>query len=234
MKENSRVFHLNDKNFQFNFDSFRNLITKRKTDQHIKNGTTEQEIAEHVGLTQSAVHQWYVKANGPADIEVIKSIADFFSVDYQILLKEYTEVSYVDLGIEQIKAVKRVYDAVICFLNEFEQTGGFTTSLWMQFADNGTQLDMIEDKITEYADKRLHEVLFVLKQEYFYLHDLPIYDMLFDYIVCDLYDTYDGKLSYAYRFEAQVDNNPSTEDDYEKAINTINNIIEPIRQRKKS
>ena len=230
MKERSRVFHLKDKNFQFNFDSFRDLIAKRKTEQHINIGTTKEELAAHVHLTESAVHQWYVRANGPGNIEIIRMIADFFSVSETVLLKECTEVHPVNLSAEQIKSVKRVYDAIINFLDEFEYTGGFTTSLWVQFADEGIQRNMIEEKIAEYADKRLAEVLLVLKQEYFYLHDLPIYDSLFDYIVDDLCDTYDGKLSYAYRFEAQVDNNPSTEDDYEKAINKINSIIEPIRQ----
>ena len=38
-------------------------------------------------------------------------------------------------------------------------------------------------------------------------------------------DTYDGKLSYAYRFEALVEGHPTTEDDYSKAMKKFNQII---------
>ena len=35
----------------------------------------------------------------------------------------------------------------------------------------------------------------------------------------DLVETYKGKLGYAYRFEAIPDGNPTTDEDYEKAMN---------------
>jgi hypothetical protein len=41
-----------------------------------------------------------------------------------------------------------------------------------------------------------------------------------------LWETFDGKLGYAYRFEAIADGNPTTEDDYNKALKRINEIIE--------
>ena len=98
----------------------------------------------------------------------------------------------------------------------------------MDYADKGIPSDCIEEKIADYADKRVKDVALVLKKEYFYLHGLAIYDELYDFINNDLLDMYDGKLGYAYRFEAQVDGNPVVEEDYEKALKKINGIIEQI------
>ena len=38
--------------------------------------------------------------------------------------------------------------------------------------------------------------------------------------------TYDGKCSYAYRFEAIPDGNPTTDEDYNEALKKLNGIIE--------
>jgi hypothetical protein len=47
-----------------------------------------------------------------------------------------------------------------------------------------------------------------------------------EYSENDLYDIFDGKLGYAYRFEAIPDGNPTTQDDYNKALKSLNEIVE--------
>ena len=52
------------------------------------------------------------------------------------------------------------------------------------------------------------------------------------YVYEDIYDIYSGKLGYAYRFEAGVENidgtrdTVTTEEDYVKYLNMINSIID--------
>ena len=71
----------------------------------------------------------------------------------------------------------------------------------------------------------MSKVNLVLDQEYFDLHDCDIYDELSEFVSQDLYNTYDGKISYAYRFEAIPDGNPTTGEDYEKAMTKLNTIV---------
>ena len=59
-----------------------------------------------------------------------------------------------------------------------------------------------------------------------FLKNTEIYEKIGNFIYNDLYETFENKLSYAYRFEAEVSGNPSTYEDYYKALSTINQIID--------
>ena len=124
----------------------------------------------------------------------------------------------------QLQSAKRIYDALVRFLHEFEVTGGFTTSMWYDLQKGGS--DNPEEDMYEYIQKLEDKIHLIFRQEYFFLHDLPIYNELLNYMDEDLVETYDGKLSYAYRFEAISTGNPTTDEDYERAINKLNSIIE--------
>lgn len=67
------------------------------------------------------------------------------------------------------------------------------------------------------------------------LKGLRIYDELVDYIYDDLTDLYNRKLSYGYRFEASASRylgsdssmwEPTTGEDFEKAIKRLDEIID--------
>ena len=85
-----------------------------------------------------------------------------------------------------------------------------------------------ENELYEIANKEHKKVMLVLKKEYFYLKETKAYYDLENYIYNNLYDIYDGKLSFGYRFEAtgEKDGEPTLEEDYNKAINDINDIID--------
>ena len=125
----------------------------------------------------------------------------------------------------QIESIKRIYDAIIDFLDDFFKTDGFTGGLWCVFSERGSKNP--EQEICEYADKKHEKVRKVFLKEYFYLHDLEVYSEINNYIENDLIDIYAGKLSYGYRYEENSDGNPTTFDDYSKALERINEIIEP-------
>ena len=65
-----------------------------------------------------------------------------------------------------------------------------------------------------------------INQEYFDLHNHEIYDELCEFASEDLTNVYNGKVSYAYRFEADGEHDPTVWQDYEKAMQHLNEIIE--------
>ena len=103
---------------------------------------------------------------------------------------------------------KRIYDICIWFLDQFYLTDGFN-DYWYKFKDAGANNPEFE--INNLVDSYMYKIFLVIKQEYFDLHD------------CDIYE---GKVSYAYRFEAIPDGNPTTSEDYSQAMNRLNSIIE--------
>ena len=132
----------------------------------------------------------------------------------------------VQLTDRQLSAVKRIYDICVWFLHEFEKSDGFN-NYWYKFAQKGASDPKSE--IEELADGMHAKVILVLDQEYFDLRECEIYDELCEFVNEDLVNTYDRKLSYAYRFEAIPDGNPTTTEDYDKAMIRLKTIIEKCK-----
>lgn len=226
ISKETKIFQVNGKKMQFDFLVFTREFQRHRKAEGLKVSQLEEIIADAVSVSVEAVHNWRFRSNGPSDLQTIKDIAKELNISqWELLLKEVTEdTNMVKLTTQQQESLKRVYDSIINFLHIFENTDGFTGNLWYRFAEQGSK-DPEED-IQEYADKEYYKVELVIKKEYFYLHDTAVYDEIYDYFYNDLLDTYDGKLGYAYRFEAIPDGNPTTSEDYEKALKRINEIIE--------
>lgn len=221
-----KVFSVKAESYRFDSISFNTYFKKYATQNEITLGSLEEKLADKLYVTPSAIHNWRFGSNGPGTLELIKSLANALSIfDYMNLLKKNVGVNkmeeYTTLKIESIK---RIYDAIIDFLDDFYNTDGFTGALWYKFQRKGSPNPEMD--IAEYAENKICAVSLVFQKEYFYLHDSKIYAELSEYINNDLWETFDGKLSYAYRFEALADGNPTTEDDYSKALKRINEIIE--------
>lgn len=187
----------------------------------------KKDLSDTLHLTRNAINNWYFKKNGPSEFIMIKSLAYFFECEYICFLTEVKEdkeiTEYSNL---QLNSLKKIYDVIIEFLDEFRNTGGFTTTLWYEFSRRG--YEDVESELYDYVESRLERINLVAKQEYFYLHNLLIYKQILEYCENDLYDTFDGKLEYAYRFEAIPEGHPTTDEDYYKALNKINDIIKNI------
>ena len=184
----------------------------------------EEKIGSFVCVSSSAVHNWVQGENGPDNIDIIIKLAEFFNIKFELLLKNMdAEKKKDNLNNRQLDAIKRIYDEIISFLHEFQNTDGFN-SLWYEYYDSGESDP--EEKIYEYIDKKLEKVFLAFDKEYFDLHDLAVYNEIENYINNDLYDTFDGKVSYGYRFEADGVNQPTTRDDFLNALKSINSIIE--------
>lgn len=225
-KENGKMYRFDFSHFKFKFDSFvnNNKTTKSKV---------EKDLADSLDVSESAIHNWYFMKNGPSDINMIESLSNFFDCEYMCFLTEVKEEKeekedkelreYSNL---QLNSIKKIYDLIIEFLEEFRNTGGFTTTLWYEFSRRG--YEDIEGELYDYVERKIQRINLVIKQVYFYLHGLSLYKQIIKYCENDLYDTFDGKLEYAYRFEAIPEGNPTTDEDYFKALNKINDIIKDI------
>lgn len=67
----------------------------------IREGLTQGEIAEKLGVTRSAVGNWEQGKREP-DFETAELIADFFNVDMNVLTGNADKTYYEDIQIKQI------------------------------------------------------------------------------------------------------------------------------------
>ena len=219
-----RTFEIDDKKYMFSFSKFSELFKNYRKKNEMKVDELEQELADKLYVQKSTIHSWKFGPSGPNDLEIIINLAKCLELDDYIYLLYEEEKVMTKLTDLQLQSAKRIYDALVGFLHEFEVTGGFTTSMWYDLQDNGSKNP--EEDMYEYIQNLEDKIHLIFRQEYFFLHDLPIYNELLNYMDEDLTETYEGKLGYAYRFEAIPNENPTTDEDYEKAMNKLNSIIE--------
>ena len=221
----SRVFDVDGKQMVFSFQAFNTIFNNYHSSKHLKVKSLIEQMRDKLGVSYDTVQNWRKKKNGPADLEMVKSIASALEIkDYTILLTEKDGGNKMaQLTDRQKTAAKKIYDKCIWFLNEFNHTDGFN-DFWLEFKDAGHKDP--EGKSYDKVSAMMDEIFLVYNQEYFDLKGHPIYDDFWEYLSDDLYETFDGKLSYAYRFEAIPNGQPTVSEDYDKAMITLNGIID--------
>ncbi len=167
------------------------------------------------------------RIQSPNDLEIIKNIANYYKLGNfkDLLINKGDKKRMNNFNELQISSIKRIYDSIIEHLDYFEKTDGYN-DLWLNFKDKGIKPEYIEDKLYETAEKELNKVILCYKKEKILLKNTKAYEEIGDFIYNDLYDIFDGKLKYAYRFEAISEENPTTDDDYNKVMNKFNFIID--------
>lgn len=233
MQKNTKHFDVNGKILQFDSLSFRDIFQSQRKKAGLTVLQYETELGELLFVSSNAIHNWRFGMNGPSDIETIKLLAKHIGIEsYMLLLKDVKEVKTVKLAERQKDSIKRIYDAIIDYLDIFMNTNGFNDywhTLCNQTGDSGN----VEYMIYEIAEKEQHKVELVLTKEYIELHKHPLYTELEEYVCDYLCEMYNGKLSYAYRFEAPVENidgsrdKLTTSEEYSFALKKINEIIDP-------
>ena len=224
-----RIYCIDGKKATFNKIAFSHLLKQKSRRDNISISKLEQILAEKLQTAVNTVHKWNYNGGGPSDYPMVVQLAEVLGTpDVSLLLTfiDEGENNMIRLTDRQLSAVKRIYDICIWFLHEFDRSDGFN-NYWHQFSQQG--FSDPKSKIEELADSMLSKVQLVLDQEYFDLHDCEIYEELCEFVHEDLLNTYDGKLSYAYRFEAIPDGNPTTAEDYDKAMIRLNTIIDKCK-----
>lgn len=232
MQKNIKNYNIDGKCMQFDSSSFREFFSAIRKKKCMSALEYEAELGESLCVSSSAIHNWRFGMNGPSDVETIKQLAVCLEItDYMLLLKNGKVKKTMQITERQKDSLKRVYDAVIEYLDTFQRTDGFN-DYWYKLEEQGTKTDSIENLLYEIAEKEQHKVELVLAKEYIELYKLPVYGQLEEYVCDDLCEAYNGKLSYAYRFEAPVENvdgtrsGVTTSEDYTRALKKINDILE--------
>ena len=221
-----RVYTVDGQKATFNKIAFQHYLKEKSRLEKISISRLEQRLADQLQIAFNTVHKWNYNGGGPIDYFTVQQLATALEITDATFLLNYIdkgEKMMTHLTDRQLSAVKRIYDICIWFLYEFHSTDGFN-SYWHKFKKQGSPEP--EFDIANMADALHAKVQLVLEQEYFDLHGCEVYAELNDFVYEDLMNTYDGKLSYGYRFEAAVDGHPTTSDDYHKAMIRLNSIIE--------
>ena len=226
MKKNRRVFTENGAQFIFNDKAFKSCVMNEAKQRGTTQGRIIDELSDTLGVTKDAVNNWLYGRNGVSDSEMIRKAAAYLQVDWTLLVKKLDGgITMFHLTDRQKDAAKRIYDILIWFLEEFSNTDGFN-SWWLELKDQGCRdpETAIYERITSMEEK----VRLVLNQEYFDLYDQEIYEGFCEFASEDLTNVYEGKVSCAYRFEADGENDPKVWQDHERAMQRLNEIIERI------
>ncbi len=233
MGKEYRIFREDGRDMQFNSDAFGGFFMDLVRRRGVRRQELEAEIGEAVGVSRDAVHNWRFGQNGPSDINIIIELARFMGIgDYRNLLRERREGVEMQVTERQKDSLKKIYDAVIDYLDEFERTDGFNDH-WFELSDKADSGKTIEMGLYEIAEREQDKVRAVLRKEYIIIHKLEVYPKLEEYVNDRLTDIYADKLSYGYRFEAGVENMDGTRDavmtyeDYSAALEGINALMDP-------
>lgn len=220
----NKVYKHKDSFYFFNFNTFNDLFNKRKTKEKLNITSMEEQLANTIIVSKDTVHGWRFNKYSPNELDLVENIAKYFGCEMdELLCNKEGDIKMKKLSDVELMSVKRVYESIIKFLEYFYETDGFND---LCFELEKIEPSLREEKLYEVAEKEHSKVMLSLKIEYPIIGKNQIYTDLSNFIYNDLYDIYDGKLTYAYRFEANVDSNPTTDEDYTKAYKKLNEIID--------
>lgn len=223
---NLREYTMNGRRAVFNKEGFRHLLTQKARKEKMAKSTLEVQISNSIGVSAETVHKWIYNGGGPMDASMIDPLAKAMDISDPTLLLTFIDDGGMEmerLTDRQKNAAKRIYDICIWFLHEFNRTDGFN-DYWLKFKKSGS--DDPESDIYDMVEDMIGKINLVLDQEYFDLRGCNLYEELCEFVSEDLYATFNGKLSYAYRFEAIPDGHPTTTEDYDRAMIRLNTIID--------
>ena len=207
---NLRQFTMYGRRAEFNKTAFYHYVKQKSRREKIAISKLEELIGESVGVSANAVHHWIYKKGGPGDAEMIAPLAKILDIAdpaQLIIFVDNGGTEMEHLTDRQKTAAKRIYDLCIWFLYEFERTDP-------------------EMDIYSTVEDMIGKINMALDQEYFDLRGCDLYNELCEYVSDDLYETFNGKLGYGYRFEAHPNGNPTTTEDYDRAMIRLNTIID--------
>lgn len=239
ISKNMTTFEVDGVKMVFNTDAFQSLFKSAAKRKNEKLGDFEEVIGLVTNLSKDAVHNWRFCTNGPSDIETIKKTAKALDIrDYTVLLKKAQENIVERLSDLQKESVKRIYDSIIDFLWDFENTSGFV-DYYDQIRNEHPYVNgmLIKNDLNEKIEEKYNALQLQYRKEYMFLKDHPIYEELRNLLYGTGDDSsdpnyyglaviYEGKISFDYRFNAGCEDHPSVDEDYEKGLRMINDVID--------
>ena len=219
--QSTKVFTFQGKHVSFDTRAFRDAFNIYCKIAGTSKADAEEDLGAHLHTTASAIHNWRFGNNGPGDLELIRMAGEFLGCgDWRLLFKEVEEDKSVSkLTDRQLDAAKRIYDILVWFLTVYSDTDGFSN--WLDDFESGN-VGISEDKIFERITKMKERVSLVINQEYFDLHDHPIYDELCEIAADDM-----DSIHMNFTSEGTVqDGLALVWSSYETVMQKLNNVIE--------
>jgi len=223
----TRTFHIDGSDYSFNFSAFDRSFRSYKSRIGKNITESEQTLADSLGVSRDAIHNWRGKKNGPSDVEIIKILAESLGItDYLILMEKKIGEKTMTANDRILDSLKRIYDAIILYLDYFDCSFAYLTDFY-EFKEAGLTDEEAINETYGIASDSLHEVEIVLLQEYLILHKLDIYSKLESFISRDLCDIWDLKLDYEDQRDQITDNNEGLycHERYEVVYNQLNEIM---------
>ena len=81
----SRVFDVDGKQMVFSFQAFNTIFNNYHSSKHLKVKSLIEQMRDKLGVSYDTVQNWRKKKNGPADLEMVKSIASAHTALRQFL-----------------------------------------------------------------------------------------------------------------------------------------------------
>lgn len=140
----SKKYEYEGKLVSFNYGYFKELVDLKAKEENCRPIWIYKEIATHLNWSidesTNKIFRWYKGQNSPVDLSIIKDIADFFGVDYNLLLVgdvlrkvKRMENNNIILKKEPLKKVQqdeliRVKDAILDYVYD-----NFTSLFWNDY-----------------------------------------------------------------------------------------------------
>ena len=230
MSKETKTFHIDGCDYSFNFSAFKHLFSSYKTNERITITETENRLSKTLNLSTDAIHNWRFGNNAPSNIELIRDLAEALGIsNYKLLLIKKTGDDKMGTNDRILDSLKRIYDAAIIYLDDYDVTSGYTM-YWQDLEEQGYSKEYIKNEIYWLASNKLHQVEIVLQQEYIILHNLDIYSKLENLIISDFCSLWDMKLE-QYCDYTPFDNldefnkKPKPAEEHQVALNKLNEIM---------
>ncbi|MBE6038994.1 MAG: hypothetical protein E7218_07350 [Anaerofustis stercorihominis] len=183
ISKNLKVFEINGRSYQFNIDEFRLEFARKAAKNNCRIGEYEQMLADSIFVSKDSVHNWRQKLNGPGDMDKIKKTAEFLGCDMMSLMTDVTEentdeekemnnTEKITLNDRQRDAVKRVYLAMLDFINDprWQEWGDYTPEKIKQYEENGIEYEIPDETYWADFDWSGSNILDLLEKEFI---DIP-------------------------------------------------------------
>lgn len=223
MGKANRVFIVEGKKYRANRKAIAKQFQVEFEKKKFYNPTlTKLEYRIEVGINSNSVSEKtvgnWLNGSAPGDIDTMKALAKFWNIDVMELLVEGGERKMpTELSDSQIMSVKRIYDSLIDYLDEFERTNGFDS---MYFNDiDSTELDT-------FVNYKWLDVYKAYQKEKLFLADLDIYAAFYDFICNDLSEMTEDKVGIDRPVTSSEGTILSTEDEYDKAMSALNDLLD--------
>ena len=198
--KNLRTFDVDGRRMIFNTARFNREFRAKAKQADKRLAEYEKEVGRAVYVGSDAVHSWRMGGSGPGDIEKIQTLAAFWDLRLEALLKKATdetkETTMTTMYTErQLEALRRIYVAISEVLEEYLWTDGFESyrqtinvpkelrAAYPVWRDWGVTSEGYQEEIFEgILANKYYEVNLAIMREGFDLRDLPVYDRLLDYL----------------------------------------------------